>query len=136
MTDRETLLKYRIKQAEETLADAEAMKKAGLSARSIVNRAYYAMFYCLLGLFLKANIVLKTSKHSGIISMFDKEFVLGGKIDRDFSKSLHKMFNLRQAADYKELVDISPVDAEDALNKAGNFIDEIKRVVNSLPTIP
>jgi uncharacterized protein (UPF0332 family) len=136
MTDRETLLKYRIKQAEETLSDAEAMKKAGLSARSIVNRAYYAMFYGVLGLFLKANVILKTSKHSGIISMFDREFVLSGKIDRDFSKSLHKMFNLRQAADYKELVDISPEDAEDALNKAGNFVDEIKRVVDSLPTIP
>jgi uncharacterized protein (UPF0332 family) len=68
--------------------------------------------------------------------MFDREFVLSGKIDRDFSKSLHKMFNLRQAADYKELVDISPEDAEDALNKAGNFVDEIKRVVDSLPTIP
>jgi hypothetical protein len=37
MTDRETLLRYRIKQAEETLADAEAMTKGGLSTRSIVN---------------------------------------------------------------------------------------------------
>jgi len=136
MTDRETLLKYRIKQAEETLSDAEAMKKAGLSAGSIVNRAYYAMFYGVLGLFLKANVILKTSKHSGIISMFDREFVLSGKIDRDFSKPLHKMFNLRQAADYKELVDISPEDAEDALKIAGNFVDEIKRVVDSLPNIP
>jgi uncharacterized protein len=61
MTDRETLLRYRIKQAEETLADAEAMRKGALSTRSIVNRAYYSMFYALLGLFLKSNIVLKTS---------------------------------------------------------------------------
>jgi hypothetical protein len=60
MTDRETLLKYRIKQAEETLADAEAMNEGGLSTRSIVNRAYYSMFYALLGLFLKENIILKT----------------------------------------------------------------------------
>jgi len=28
MTDRETLLRYRMKQAEETLADAEAMAKS------------------------------------------------------------------------------------------------------------
>ena len=76
MTDRETLLKYRIKQAEETLADAEAMWKGALSTRSIVNRAYYSMFYALLGLFLKSNIVLKTSKHSGMISMFDQLFII------------------------------------------------------------
>jgi len=115
MTDRETLLRYRIKQAEETLADAEAMTKGGLSTRSIVNRAYYAMFYALLGLFLKTNVIVKTSKHSGIISMFDQAFILSRKMDRDFSRSLHKMFNLRQVADYKELVEVSSEDAEDAL---------------------
>jgi hypothetical protein len=30
MTDRETLLRYRMKQAQETLADAEAMAKGSL----------------------------------------------------------------------------------------------------------
>jgi uncharacterized protein (UPF0332 family) len=34
-----------MKQAEETLADAEAMAKGELSPRAIVNRSYYAMFY-------------------------------------------------------------------------------------------
>jgi uncharacterized protein (UPF0332 family) len=130
MTDRETLLRYRIKQAEETLADAEAMKKGGLSTRSIVNRAYYAMFYALLGLFLKANIIVKTSKHSGIISMFDQAFILSGKIEKDFSKSLHKMFNLRQIADYKELVVVSPEDAEGALKQAADFVQEVKRIIS------
>ena len=56
MTDREILLRYRIKQAEETLADAEAMAKGKLSPRSIINRAYYATFYAVLGLFLKTNV--------------------------------------------------------------------------------
>lgn len=135
MTDRETLLKYRIKQAEETLSDAEAMNQGGLSTRSIVNRAYYAMFYALLGLFLKANIILKTSKHSGIISMFDKEFVLSGKMDREFSRSLHKMFNARQVADYKELVEVSSEDAVEAIKVAKLFIEEIKKVVASLQAI-
>jgi uncharacterized protein (UPF0332 family) len=130
MTDRETLLSYRIKQAEETLADAEAMKKGGLSTRSIVNRAYYAMFYALLGLFLKTNVIVKTSKHSGIISMFDQAFILSGKMEKDFSKSLHKMFNLRQLADYKELVEVSLEDAEDALKQAAEFVQEIKRIIS------
>jgi uncharacterized protein (UPF0332 family) len=87
LTDRETLLKYWIKQAEETLRDAEVMAKGELSPRSIVNRAYYAMFYAVLALFLKMNVNLKTSKHSGIISMFDKVFILSGKMDKQFSKS-------------------------------------------------
>jgi len=130
MTDRETLLRYRMKQAEETLTDAEAMAKAELSPRSIVNRAYYAMFYAVLGLFLKTNVNLKTSKHSGIISMFDQVFILSGKMDKQFSKSLHKMFNTRQVADYKELVEVSSEEADDALKAARKFIEEIKKVVS------
>ena len=130
MTDRETLLRYRIKQAEETLADAEAMAKGELSPRSIVNRAYYSMFYAVLGLFLKTNVTLKTSKHSGIISMFDQLFVISGKVDKQFSKSLHKMFNDRQVADYKELIDVSAVEADEAIKAARKFIEEIKKIIS------
>lgn len=130
MTDRETLIRYRLKQAEETLADAEAMRKGALSTRSIVNRAYYAMFYALLGLFLETNTMLKTSKHSGIISMFDQVFILTGKMDKRFSKSLHKMFNARQVADYKELVEVSEEEADDAIKTARDFVEEINRVIS------
>ena len=48
MTDRESLFAYRLGEAEETLADARKMFDAGVSARSVVNRAYYAMFYSVL----------------------------------------------------------------------------------------
>ena len=96
MTDKEALFRYRIEQAEETLSDAEKMLKNHLSPRSILNRAYYSMFYALLALYIDQGIDLKTSKHSGVISIFDKEFVHSGKIDKDFSKILHRIFILRQ----------------------------------------
>jgi len=88
------------------------------------------MFYAVLGLFLKTNVNLKTSKHTGIISMFDQVFILSGKMDKQFSKSLHKMFNTRQVADYKELVEVSSEEADDALKAARKFIEEIKKVVS------
>lgn len=40
MTDRETLFRYRLPQAEETLADAIMMLDGGAIPRSIVNRSY------------------------------------------------------------------------------------------------
>lgn len=131
MTDRETLIRYRIKQAEETLADAVAMRTGVFSTRSIVNRAYYSMFYALLGLLLETNTILKTSKHSGIISIFDQNFILTGKMDKKFSKSLHKMFNARQVADYKELVEVSSEEADDAIKTAGDFVEEIKKFISA-----
>jgi uncharacterized protein (UPF0332 family) len=56
MTDKEALFTYRLKQAEETLLDAERMLQGSFSSRSITNRAYYSMFYAVLALFLKADI--------------------------------------------------------------------------------
>jgi uncharacterized protein (UPF0332 family) len=126
MNDKETLFKYRIEQAEETLSDAEKMLKNHLSPRSILNRAYYSMFYALLALYIDKGIDIKTSKHSGVISIFDKEFVHLGKIEKDFSKILHRSFLMRQEGDYKELVKISQDDAVRGVEDAQKFLNAIK----------
>ena len=131
MTDRETLFIYRIKQAEETLFDAENMLQNRLSPRSITNRAYYSMFYTVLALFLNKEVHLKTSKHSGVLSIFDKKFVHTKKIDKYYSKILHRMFNMRQEGDYKELVEISPDDAIRSVENARNFLNGIKGLIKS-----
>ncbi len=88
MTDTRTLFHYRLRQAEETLSDAEKMLEQNLSPRSIINRAYYSMFYALLALYIANEMILKTSKHSGVIALFDKEFIHNGKIEPYFSKFL------------------------------------------------
>ncbi|MDQ1317087.1 MAG: hypothetical protein QG588_738 [Candidatus Poribacteria bacterium] len=129
MTDRETLFNYRLAQAEETLSDARKMIQNNLSPRSIVNRAYYTVFYSLLALFLKADINLKTSKHSGIIAIFDKEFIHTGKIDKHYSRILHKIFEARQVGDYREFSEFSAEDATEFVSLAEEFLNSIKGVI-------
>ncbi len=87
MTDKETLCAYRMKQAEETLADARKMLQGSFSVRSIMNRAYYSAFYAVLALLLHEEITIKTSKHAGVISLFDKEIVHRGKLDTHYSRN-------------------------------------------------
>lgn len=129
MTDKETLLSYRLQQAEETLSDAEKMLESGLSPRSIINRAYYSMFYILLALFLHNNINPKTSKHSGVIAIFDREFVKTGKIEKSYSKNLHQMFDLRQQSDYKELIKLTVDDAQEGVKLAKEFLLTLKSLM-------
>ena len=133
MTDRRALLEYRLQEAEETLADAEKMIETALSPRSIINRAYYAMFYAILALFLHRDINPKTSKHSGVISIFDREFVHAGSIDAQYSKALHKMFDARQQADYKELVTVSAEDAAGYVTLAKDFVQALKTFIGKQP---
>ncbi len=128
MTDKETLYLYRLKQAQETLDDARNMIDGSFSTRSIVNRAYYSAFYATLALFLKQGLEIKTSKHSGIISLFDKELVHAGKIGPENSKILHKLFEARQESDYKELVLFSKEETSLLVEEAGKFLGAIKKL--------
>ncbi len=125
MTDIEALLNFRFQQAKATLHDAEQMLQTGISPRSVINRAYYAMFYSVLALGLKFGKSLKTSKHAGIIAMFDREFVHPGIIDQKYSRILHKAFEARQAVDYKEMLDLSAEEAEEHVKLAKDFFESI-----------
>jgi len=130
MTDKDVLFTYRLQEAEETLSEAEQMLGGTFSPRSIVNRAYYVMFYALLALLLKSGATMKTSKHIGVISLFDREFVKAGKIDKYFSTLLHDTFDLRQEGDYKDLVQISREDASQSVQQAREFLTMIKKRLN------
>lgn len=129
MTDKESLVAYRINQAKETLEDAHKILMAGGSARSVVNRAYYAAFYAVLALFLKNDINLTTSRHAGVLILFDREFVRAGKIDKRFSKIIHRLFDERQTVDYKEFSEISSDNARDLLYKAEEFYNMILQMI-------
>ena len=83
------------------------------------------MFYALLALFIKSNVDVKTSKHIGVISIFDKEFIKTGKFDKLYSKILHNAFDARQEGDYKEFVDLSIEDATEYVKNADEFLKKI-----------
>lgn len=132
MTDKDTLFSYRLKQAEETLSEAKRMLESGFSSRTIINRAYYSVFYALLALFIKTDVSIKTSKHSGIISIFDKEFIKTGKLDKRYSKIVHDLFDARQESDYKEFAELSVDDAAGFVKLSEDFLTAIRKVALSL----
>ena len=128
MTDRETIFIYRMRQTEETLAEAVKMLESGFSARSIVNRSYYAMFYAVLALFIHSNTPHKTSKHSGIIGVFNKEFIHSGKLDARFAKMFYELFDERMELDYRDFAQVSGEDARNAVSSAQEFVSAIKNL--------
>lgn len=87
------------------------------------------MFYSLLALFVHEGTIVKTSKHSGIITIYDKEFVHTGKFEKEYSKTLHRIFNMRQTADYKELVEITRDEAQQSISHAKRFLRAIKEFI-------
>jgi len=123
------LIEYRFGQAEETLTVAKEMLPNG-HYRDAVNRAYYAMFYCGLGLLASKN--LGSSKHSGVLSLFSQHFVKTGMFSAESGGHLRKAFEIRQKSDYREFVEIKKEEAEETLRNAEEFINEAHRVLDKM----
>jgi uncharacterized protein (UPF0332 family) len=123
------LTRYRLEQADESIAAASLLLQQGILRRS-VNNAYYAMFYAVIALL--AIKMMETSKHGGAISLFDREFVKTGVFSRDFSRWLHQAFDLRQRCDYEAQFSISEEEARITLTAAEKFVAEVKSVIAAM----
>ena len=133
----QALITYRLEQADESLDAAQVLLDKGL-VRSSANRAYYAMFYAVLALLAKSK--QETSKHSGAISLFDREFVKTGTFTKDFSRWLHDAFDLRQRSDYSIEHHATTEEAGKTIENAISFVTEVKAIlakqINNLKSSP
>lgn len=120
----EVLVRYRLEQAQTALDDAGYLLAGERSPQSIINRAYYAMFYAAVALLQKIGKI--PSKHAGVISLFDTEFVKQGIFPKELSRDFHKAFELRQASDYRTTKPPQRNQAEHALNGAVDFVQAVK----------
>ncbi len=122
------LTNYRLQQAGETIQEAEGLFSMSLW-RGTINRAYYAMFYAVLALAVLRQQV--TSKHSGVLAFFDREFVKTGIFPKELSHSFHRAFESKQTNDYGEIFTLSVEEAKQTLEEAHNFVSTIERYIHS-----
>lgn len=86
------LLQYRQEQADECIESAQILLDNG-KCRRAASCAYYAMFYAVLALLAPGR--RETSRHSGAIALFDRDFVRPGTFGPELSTWLHETFHLR-----------------------------------------
>ena len=125
-----SLVKYRMDQARTALDDGLFLFEGKRSPQSIINRAYYSMFYAVLALLQTIGKI--PAKHSGLISLFDTEFVIKGIFGKNLSKDLHRVFEMRQVADYQSVESLSFEEAQDFLNRAKGFVNSISEYLKKL----
>lgn len=119
------LAKYRLEKARNTLSDAKKYIN-NATLESTVNRIYYAMFYAVNALLITKG--LASSKHSGVLGLFNREVVKKGLIERRFGKFYSDMLDNRQEGDYKDFVKFEREDVEEWLKKAEEFIAKIEEI--------
>lgn len=123
------MAKYRLARAFETQQDAEILMKKE-SYHSAVNRFYYAIFYAIRALL--ATKGLDSSKHSGVIALFHKEFVKPGIIAKEISKIPNASFEKRTDGDYEDYQEFSREEVEELSNSCNLFLSEVKKVLTNI----
>lgn len=123
--NRKALIEYRLTQARDSIREADVLDQSGMSRRSVMNRLYYAMFYAVLALLQEKE--MGTSKHSGAIALFDREFVKIGTFPKEMSKALHRAFELRQKGDYMEETEVTADDVAEIRPVAEQFLESAER---------
>lgn len=114
----------RLKQANESLEEANVLLREEMSLHSVMNRLYYAIYYSVIALFLKKQIEI--ASHGGVLNLFGRYFVKTGIFKKDLSKVLHNALRLRLKGDYHLIEDIQKEDVENLLQKAENFVMKIE----------
>jgi uncharacterized protein (UPF0332 family) len=120
----EVLINHRLEQAQTALDDARYLLEGQRSPQGIINRSYYAMFYAAIALLQKIGKI--PSKHAGVISLFDTEFVKKEIFPKELSRDFHRAFELRQVSDYRTTKPPERDQAEQAWKKAVDFVHAVK----------
>lgn len=117
------LSKYRFLTAKDELDSAKVLLENG-KFKASVNRSYYAVFHSLRA--VTALSGFDSSKHSGIIAYFNKNYVKEGIFDKDISRKIDLIYRLREKADYKDFYIVTKDEAIDQIEKAEYILEIIK----------
>jgi len=122
---RDELARHRIARAHEALDEANLLIEQR-HCTGALNRLYYAAFYAARALL--ATKTLDSSRHSGVIALFQEHFVKTGLISTDAARALPRAFEKRQTSDYG---DFSEPTSEEVLS----LRDQVRPFVASCETL-
>lgn len=116
------LSRHRFGRAREELQTAELLLRSH-SCRQSINRSYYAIFHAIRA--VNALDGFDSSKHSGVIAHFNREYVKTGLFEKEASKIIRGASELREQADYEDFYSATEEEAASVLDGARLFIDKV-----------
>ena len=119
---------HRYHRAAEELTTAQLLLSNGMF-RSSINRSYYSIFHAIRA--VNALDGFDSSKHSGVISHFNQEYVKTGLIPKEASKVIRHASELREQADYEDFYLATEEEAKETLEGAQRFLSSVELFLNA-----
>lgn len=112
-------VRYRLARAREALDEGELLLRSG-HLHTAVNRIYYACLYAVSALLCSAG--KSSSKHSGVIALFDRHWIKDGRLPVEMARFYRRMFDERQRGDYGDVAAFGRGDIGEWLQEAHTFV--------------
>jgi uncharacterized protein (UPF0332 family) len=112
--------------ANETMEDARILANAE-RWNACVNRLYYACFYAVSALLVRYG--LSSPKHTGVRSLFNRQYVKTGKIPKNLARIYNDLFERRQEGDYIDFVTFQEYQVLPWISKAEQLIGYIDGLI-------
>lgn len=122
-------MQYRLDMAKERLESSKLLLDNG-NYKDSIGRSYYAIFTAVRALLAVDGVDF--SKHAGVISYFQKEYIKSGIFDVKYSKYLSQAFQIRNNTDYADFFIVSREDAKEQYERAIEFIDVITEHLSAI----
>jgi uncharacterized protein (UPF0332 family) len=122
---REDIIDYWMGKAEADLASAKANLNAGRYTNAIRD-AYFACFHAFSSVLFKEGISFK--KHKEVRSSLHRDYIRNNRIDSSWGKHYDWLFDNRQKADYRPLVQFDPEQVREIIEKSGEFVTAMKKM--------
>jgi len=125
----EEMIKGQMEKSEAKLKAAKSLLKDGFYDDAI-SRAYYSIFHATSAVLLSEGINVET--HSALKTIFGLWFIKPGKIERKFGRILSRLKDERENGDYDIFTDFNLQDAQEAIDQAEEFLEEMKRFLSKI----
>ena len=125
----EKLVRHRLSRAKAAFSEGDHLRNAN-AFMGAVNRFYYSAFNAARALL--ATRELDSSRHSGVISLFQAQFVKPGLIATEKAKALPRAFEKRQKSDYGDFSEVTESEAQAIREEVSVFLEECEQLLNRL----
>ena len=124
-----SLARHRLARAVEELNIAKDLNDKEHFAKSL-NCSYYAMFHAARALL--AIKKLDSKRHSGVLKLFNDNFIYSGSVLKEFYSYLSSAFNNRLQSDYHDFYIAKKEDSTEQIQNAEKFIEMTKNYLSNL----
>ena len=129
MNPANAIARHRLTRARTALDEANALiaKNHFLGA---LNRVYYAAFYAARATL--ATMAVDSSRHSGVIALFQQHFVRTDRIPAEIAKALPRAFEKRQTSDYGDFSEPTHDEVIPLRDQVEAFIAACEHIVSTM----